>query len=92
MRFKVEPRDVPPEIAARRLGKTLFDFNRALPNLIARGFPKADPDTGHFDLDAIDAWRRLRHPHLFGDGSKAPARDARTVARDRITAMRGSLG
>ena len=50
MRFRVEPRDVPIEIAARRLGKNTADFKAALPNLLARGFPKPDPDTGHYDL------------------------------------------
>lgn len=49
MRFKVEPRDVPVDIAALRLGKTLAEFQSILPNLIARGFPKPDPDTGHFE-------------------------------------------
>ena len=43
MRFKVQPRDVPPEIAARRLSKTLAEFEKALPNLLARGFPQAIP-------------------------------------------------
>ena len=87
MRFRVEPRDVPPDAAARRLGMTLASFEAVLPNLIARGFPKADPDTGNFDLDAIDAWRKQRNPHLFGEPIAA-ARDARTVVTDRIAAMR----
>jgi hypothetical protein len=43
MRFRVEPRDVPPEYAARRLGlKYPDEFEKKLPNLIARGFPPAD--------------------------------------------------
>jgi hypothetical protein len=78
MRFRVEPRDVPPEIAARRLGKTLSEFEAILPNLFARGFPKPDPDTGNFDLDAIDEWRRRRHHHLFLTYPER-ARDARAV-------------
>jgi hypothetical protein len=54
MRFRVEPRDVPPEIAARHLGKSAAEFQAALPNLIARGFAKADPDTqsGHLRIVA----------------------------------------
>jgi hypothetical protein len=88
MRFRVEPRDIPPEQAARRLGKTLAEFNTALPNLLARGFPAPDRDTGNFDLHAIDRWCDSRHAHLFGGGSTMQARDAGTVARDRIAAMR----
>jgi hypothetical protein len=88
VRFHVEPRDVPAEVAARRLGKTFAEFNAALPNLLARGFPKPDPDTGNFDLAAIDRWADARHPHLFGNSAAMQARDASTVARDRIEKMR----
>jgi hypothetical protein len=87
-RFKVEPRDAPPEIAARRLGKSLSDFQSVLPNLLARGFPAADPDTGNFDLAAIDRWCDARHTHLFGGGAGMTARDAGEVAKGRIEAMR----
>jgi hypothetical protein len=89
MRFRVEPRDVPAEMAARRLGKSPAELNAVLPKLIARGFPKPDPDTGNFDLQAIDRWCSARHPHLFGDTAGMQARDAGTVARDRIAAMCG---
>src|SRR5215831_11497577 len=61
MRYRVDPGDVPPEKAARRLHLTLARFNELLPNLVKRGFPEPDPDTGMFDLDAIDLWRRSRH-------------------------------
>jgi hypothetical protein len=64
MRFRIEPRDVPPEVAARRLGKTFAEFNAALPGLVARGFPQADPTTGNFDLAAIDRWC-ARRPGSF---------------------------
>jgi hypothetical protein len=86
-RFRIEPRDVPAREAARRLGKTLAEFNAILPNLIARGFPKPDPDTGHFDLVAIDKWCDARHAHLFGGDAPMQARDASTVVKDRIAAM-----
>jgi hypothetical protein len=89
MRFRVEPRDVPPEMAARRLGKNVAEFKTVLPNLIARGFPRPDPDTGNFDLHAIDRWCDARHSHLFGSGPATfGARDASTVASERIAAMR----
>jgi hypothetical protein len=85
--FRVEPRDVPPEMAARRLGKSVAEFKGVLLNLIERGFPEPDPDTGNFDLDAIDAWRRSRHPHLFL--TEAPrARDARSVVSARLGGMK----
>jgi hypothetical protein len=87
-RFRVDPRDVPAEQAARRLGMTLAEFTQALPNLVSRGFPAADPDTGNFDLHAIDRWCDARHAHLFGGGSSMQARDASAVACDRIAAMR----
>jgi hypothetical protein len=89
MRFRVDPRDVPPELAARRLGKTFAEFKAALPDLVARGFPQADPTTGNFDLAAIDRWCDARNPHLFGGAAAMQARDAATVAKERIAAMRG---
>jgi hypothetical protein len=61
IRFRVDPADIPPEKAARRLHLTLDRFNEVLPNLLKRGFPRPDLDTGMYDLDAIDAWRRARH-------------------------------
>jgi hypothetical protein len=61
IRYRVDPADVPPEKAARRLHLTLARFNEILPNLVKRGFPTADPDTGMFDPEAIDLWRRSRH-------------------------------
>ena len=66
VRFKVEPGDVPPEKAARRLHLTLAEFNGVLPKLLARGFPPPDPDTHMYDLEAIDQWRKLRSAPLFG--------------------------
>jgi hypothetical protein len=50
MRFRVDPRDVLPELAARRLGKTFAEFKEALPDLvglaarIAAGSRRADDD------------------------------------------------
>jgi hypothetical protein len=65
VRFRIEPRDVPREAVARRLGLTLARFDASLPNLTARGFPVPDPDTGNFDLQAIDAWSIIaRHARI----------------------------
>jgi len=61
IRFRVDPRDVPAEKAARRLHLTPSEFSAKLPELIARGFPAPDPTTGMFDLAAIDAWMDGRH-------------------------------
>jgi hypothetical protein len=56
----VEPRDVPPELAARRLGIELAAFNGNLSALLARGFPEPDATTGNFDLKAIEVWMDRR--------------------------------
>src|SRR5260221_8337150 len=85
-RLHIQPGDIPAPAAAQRMGMTQEAFAMALPNLVARGFPKSDPDTGNFDLDAIDAWRRSRHAHLFAGRAEFGARDASTVAQDRIAA------
>lgn len=84
LRFHLPPGgDIPPASAARRLGLSLEQFTAALPQLLAREpkFPPADPTTGNYDLDAIDAWRRARYPHLFGErvDVAASALDAKTV-------------
>ncbi|MBR0882094.1 hypothetical protein ABIF65_003892 [Bradyrhizobium japonicum] len=74
VRYRVEPGDVPPEKAARRLHLTLDRFNELLPRLQARGFPPPDPDTGMFDLEQIDRWRKDRHgtdPALTGQPETA---------------------
>lgn len=92
LRFKLPPGgDVPPVAAARRLGLSLDAFKEALTELKQRGFPPPDPSTGNYDLDAIDAWRRTRYPHLFSDRlTLAPtARDAKDVVADRLARLRG---
>jgi hypothetical protein len=84
MRFHVKPGDVPPVVAARRLGLTLDAFERKLPELVRRKFPPSDPTTGNFDLDAIDAWRRSRFPHLFSLTNPEERRKAETLVRERL--------
>lgn len=87
MRFRVEPGDVPPEVAGRRLGLTLEQFQQKLPELLTRGFPAPDRTTGNFDLAAIDQWRMRRFPHLFAlPPAEGPKHDRETV-RERIAKM-----
>jgi hypothetical protein len=89
MRFKVEPRDVPLEQAARRMGMSAEAFTAALPSLVdVRGFPAADPDTGNFDLVAIDRWCDLRHHHLLSPQTGMGPRAAGDVVPDRLAALR----
>jgi hypothetical protein len=56
VRSRVDPRLIPREKAARRLGLTLLAFESALPELLSRGFPPPLPVIGNFDLHAIDRW------------------------------------
>jgi len=83
IRYAVDPRDVPAEKAARRLHLTATLFEALLPELNARGFPRPDPTTGMYDLDAIDEWRRRRHAHLFLTQPER-ARDARALRLGRL--------
>ncbi len=85
----VDRGDVSADVVADRLGTTLAAFNGALPNLVARGFPAPDPDTGNFDVEAIDAWRRARNRHLFPEATIGP-RDASNVVTDRLAQLRGA--
>jgi hypothetical protein len=94
MRFHLPPGgDVPPIVAARRLGLSLEAFQEALhkpvDGLLARGFPAPDPTTGNFDLDAIDAWRRTRYPQLFRLTGESHALNARDVVPARLARLRG---
>jgi len=92
MRFHVEPRDVPAPAAARRLGLTVEEFDQVSERLYSRGFPRPDPDTNRFDLDAIDQWRRLRNGPLFGLSQPQAAKDAGAVVRARVEKMRRGAG
>ena len=56
IRFRVEPRLVPPSKAARRLHLTAVEFEAKRGALYGSGMPRPCPITGHFDLVAIDKW------------------------------------
>lgn len=84
VRYTVDPRDVPPIKAARRLHLTLAEFERILPRLLQRGFPRPDPDTGNYDLKAVDQWMDDR-------STLTPAnqpRDGRGVIPERLAQLR----
>jgi hypothetical protein len=61
IRFRVDPGDVPPDKAARRMHLTLAEFEARKEQLFARGFPRPDATTGMYDLTEIDRWRSQRH-------------------------------
>lgn len=84
MRFRVEPRDVSEEAAARRLGLTVEQFRVKLPALLQRGFPAADPTTGNYCLEAIDEWRMRRFPTLFPRPTNDGPKSDRETVRARI--------
>jgi hypothetical protein len=72
LRYKVAPRDIAPRKAARLLGLTLADFNRACDDLFARGFPRPDPTTGNYDSRAIARWQDARSGLAAAPLTEAP--------------------
>ena len=87
IRYAVEPRDIPPEKAARRLHLTMEGFVAHTDSLRARGFPQPDPTTGMYDLKAIDAWMDKRSG-LAGLTVNDGPRNAGEVSRDRLERLR----
>ena len=85
---RVDPRDVPKDRAARRLGLSVADFEAVEGRLYARGFPRPDPDTGLFDLKAVENWMDRRS----GLATSSAPRDAVIVARSRLEALGGGTG
>jgi len=56
IRFPVDPRMVPVEKVARRLGVTPAEFAEKRAALEAAGFPAPEPILGTWCLDAVDRW------------------------------------
>lgn len=83
IRYRIDPRDLPPEKVARRLHLTKERFEELLPDLRARGFPVPDPTTGNFDGKAIEAWMDRRSGLSLDLTSAKPARNAEEVFGDR---------
>lgn len=92
MRFSVTSRDVPTDIAAKRLGLSVVKFQGILDRLYQRGFPHPDQDTGQFDMQAIDRWCDARNPHLFKEVAEVGALDAKSVVTQRLEKMRAGRG
>jgi len=91
IRFRVDPRDVPPDKAARRLHLTPAEFSIKLPELLARGFPQPDLTTGMYDLAAIDEWMTARHgPQPRALTAELKPRDAAEVFTQRRRAGHGA--
>lgn len=80
LRFRVSPRDVPPSCAARALGLTGERFRALLPELERRGFPRPDPTTKNYDLEAIGRWQDSRS----GLAARGEAIDAGAVVGQRL--------
>jgi hypothetical protein len=87
IRFRVEPRDVPIEKAARRLHLTKRQFGKILSELFSRGFPPPDATTGMFYLKAIDAWMDERHAP-YRTGAAGRPEDPRQDAEQRLARIR----
>ena len=83
IRYKVDPRLVPPQKAARYLHLTLRQFEHALPSLIARGFPRSCPVIGYFDLTAINQWLD-RQSGVGNQHDEAETSDIETTVLERI--------
>ena len=93
VRFRIDPRDIPTEKVARRLHLTLSEFEVCKARLFARGFPRPDPDTGHYPIEAVDRWRLLRKEvrHLFPELTQQDApgeAEARLSMGDRFRASK----
>jgi hypothetical protein len=61
--------------------------NRRVISLLARGFPPPDETTGNYCLEAVDAWRLRRYPHLFPAPCIEEPKTDRDTARNRIANM-----
>lgn len=83
IRHRVDPLDVPPVKAARRLHLTLDEFRQKLPDLVRRGFPSADPTTGNYFLPAIDRWMADRDRLTASRASP----DDQDIINDRIARL-----
>jgi hypothetical protein len=81
--------DVAAGVVAQRLGLSPPDLERLRPDLEARGFPKADPTTGRYCIEAVDRWRLKRHAALFPElTTTSAAVHAGAVFEERLRLLR----
>jgi hypothetical protein len=85
LRYRVDPRDMPAEKVARRLGLSPAEFNVVKERLYARGFPRPDPDTAMYDSKAAEIWMD-RRSGLTGAGQE---REAPGSIRARLEGWNG---
>ena len=82
--------DVPISKVAARMGyATVREFEAALPGLRVRNFPAPDPTTGHYCIEAVDRWRRSRHPDIFPELTGTGAVSDAGLMRRRLAERRG---
>lgn len=86
IRYRIEPRLVPPVKAARRLHLTLVEFEDKRRALEQIGFPEPCPVTGFYDLTAIDAWLD-RRAGIGKTTQKTVALNAQDVVAQRIAGL-----
>lgn len=60
IRYRIDPRLIPPEKVARRLGVTFERFKASVPELERSGFPKPVNVLGNYCLQAVDNWIDLQ--------------------------------
>ncbi|MEK1887958.1 MAG: hypothetical protein AAAB35_10380 [Phyllobacterium sp.] len=56
IRYRIDPRLIPPQKVARRLGVSYECFKSAIPQLEASGFPRPVNVLGNYCLQAVDKW------------------------------------
>jgi hypothetical protein len=82
--------DVAAGLVAELLGLSPSDFEARRPLLHDRGFPKPDPTTGLYCVEAVDRWRLRRHPHLFPElTAVSAAAQAGAVFDERLRRLDG---
>ena len=87
IRFKVDPRLVPVEKAARRLSLDAAQFGEKSTALFAMGFPRPFPVIGHYDLVAIEAWLDRQSGLAPANGPKAAAPASEAEMRARLETL-----
>jgi hypothetical protein len=82
--------DVSASTIADLLGLSAGEFAVRLPALHERKFPRPDPTTGLYCIEAVERWRFLRHPQLFPELTATPGpAHAGTVFDERMRQLNG---